>query len=287
MDSFNPHVKSVVLRISEARDEGEGGRFDRFKFYDRMKTLTVTPPETLSCNEKHVKPYDVINVTFPIITTNYSTESVHLDPDDRRAFVAASEKKKEDFTEAHWNKLYRWYETDDGVGTGIGHVVAYLKTLNLTSFNPKAPPPKTAAWHAIVDASRSQSESELDDALDALRRPDAVTLFMLKGAATMSLMKWLEEPKNARHIAGRLKECGYVAVRNPDSKKGLWRVNERVVVQAGRQANDPSVPLYGMAEGTRRQMVYAKEELPVRDRTKAVAALSVPESKTEAEQEGE
>jgi Family of unknown function (DUF5906) len=284
MDNFNPHIKSVILRISEARDEGEGARFDRFKFYDRMKTLTVTPPETLSCNEKNVKPYDVVNVTFPIITTNYETESIHLSPDDRRALVAASVSKKEEFTEESWNKFYRWYETDDGSGTGIGHVVAYLKTLDLSGFNPKAPPPKTAAWHAIVDASRSQSESEFDDALDALGRPDAVTIFQLKGAATMSLTKWLKEPKNARHIAGRLKECGYVTVRNPDSKKGLWRVNEKVVVQSGQKEDDASVPLYSLAAGTRRQMVYAKEELSVRDRINAVAALFVQEPKPEAEQ---
>src|SRR5262249_7683637 len=35
---FNGFLKSVVLRISEARDLGE---FDRFGFYDHMKTITA------------------------------------------------------------------------------------------------------------------------------------------------------------------------------------------------------------------------------------------------------
>jgi hypothetical protein len=35
---FNGFLKSVILRISEARDLGE---FDRFKFYDHMKTYTA------------------------------------------------------------------------------------------------------------------------------------------------------------------------------------------------------------------------------------------------------
>ena len=36
--------KSVVLRISEAKDMGE---FDRFKFYDHMKTFLASPPDVI------------------------------------------------------------------------------------------------------------------------------------------------------------------------------------------------------------------------------------------------
>src|SRR3954453_9484313 len=41
----NPSGESeVILRISEARDLGE---FDRFQFYDHMKSYTASPPDTL------------------------------------------------------------------------------------------------------------------------------------------------------------------------------------------------------------------------------------------------
>ena len=36
MGRFNPFLKSVILRINEARDLGE---YDRFKFYDHLKAL--------------------------------------------------------------------------------------------------------------------------------------------------------------------------------------------------------------------------------------------------------
>ena len=45
---FNSFFKSVILRVSEARDPGD---FDRFAFYDHMKSITAAPPRQL-----HAKP---------------------------------------------------------------------------------------------------------------------------------------------------------------------------------------------------------------------------------------
>jgi len=42
MGRFNGFVKSVVLRMSEARDLGE---FDRFQLYEHMKNIIVVPPD--------------------------------------------------------------------------------------------------------------------------------------------------------------------------------------------------------------------------------------------------
>src|ERR1700730_7177230 len=55
---FNTFLKSVVLRISEARDLGD---VDRFAFYDRMKTCTAAPPDVLRVDEKHLREYSVLN----------------------------------------------------------------------------------------------------------------------------------------------------------------------------------------------------------------------------------
>jgi hypothetical protein len=46
---FNGYVKSVILRISEARDLGD---VNRFAFYDHMKVYTAAPPDVLRCDEK-------------------------------------------------------------------------------------------------------------------------------------------------------------------------------------------------------------------------------------------
>jgi hypothetical protein len=41
---FNSFVKSVILRVSEARDLG---KLNRVQFYDHMKTYTASPPDVL------------------------------------------------------------------------------------------------------------------------------------------------------------------------------------------------------------------------------------------------
>jgi hypothetical protein len=51
---FNSFVKSVILRISEARDLGET---DRFAFYEHLKTLTAAPPDVLRVDEKHLREH--------------------------------------------------------------------------------------------------------------------------------------------------------------------------------------------------------------------------------------
>jgi len=48
LGNFNGFVKSVVLRINEARDLGDT---DRFAFYDHMKGYTAAPPDVLRVNE--------------------------------------------------------------------------------------------------------------------------------------------------------------------------------------------------------------------------------------------
>jgi len=72
--------------------------------------------------------------------------------------------------------LWGWY----GAG-GIGHVAAYLSELDVSGFDPKAPPPKTPAFWDIVLANNSPEDAELADLLDAMggkdgRSPDTVTL---------------------------------------------------------------------------------------------------------------
>ena len=240
---FNGFLKSVVLRISEAKDMGE---FDRFKFYAHTKTILAAPPDTLRVDEKHLREHSVFNVCGVVMTTNHKTDGIFLSADDRRHFVAWSEATKGDFTEAYWNDLWKWYERG-----GFGHVAAYLAELDLAGFNPKAPPPKTPAFWAIVDANRAPEDAELADVLDAIAK-DAVTLDMLIAKAEREICEWLRERKNRRAIPHRLEQCGYVPVHNDTAESGLFVINGK------------------------RQTVYAKASLSVRDQLQAARKLTSP-----------
>ncbi|MGC2221496.1 MAG: primase-helicase family protein [Methylocella sp.] len=217
--SFNRFQRSVILRISEGRDLGD---VDRFKLYDRMKTVIAAPPDVLKINEKNLREYYVPNCCSVIITSNYKTDGIYLPEDDRRHYVAYSEWAKEDFSQAYWDGIWKWYE-DDG---GYGHVAAYLSTLDISSFAPKAPPPKTAAFQAIADAGRAPEIPEMMDTLDKLDNPDAVTLEQLRSKAPEPFLMWLDDRRNRRTIPHRLEACGYVPVRNPDAPShGLWQLS--------------------------------------------------------------
>lgn len=237
---FNGFVKSVILRVSEARDLGD---VDRYSFYDHMKVYTAAPPDVLRCDEKNRLEYSVFNVCGVILTTNHKTAGIFLPPDDRRHFVAWSELDASDFTPVYWDFLYRWYEEE-----GYGHVAAYLASLDLSDFNPKAPPEKTPAFWDIVDANRAPEDAELADVLEALGNPDAVTLARIAGKAPESLSDWLIDRRNSRNVPHRMEAAGYVRVRNESARDGLWVIDGK------------------------RQAVYAKKEYDPRERIAAASS---------------
>ena len=82
-------------------------------------------------------------------------------------------------------------------------------------------------------------------------RPDALTLDMIveKAGFASQFGDWLRERKNRRMIPHRFEQCGYVPVRNDGREDGLYVVNGK------------------------RQAVYAKIELSVRERFEAVKTL--------------
>jgi hypothetical protein len=243
---FTGFLKSVILRVNEARDLGD---VTRYQFYDHMKAYTAAPPDVLRVDEKNLREHSVFNCVGVIFTTNHKTDGLYLPAEDRRHFVAWSERKKEDFPDEYWRTIWRWY--DNG---GDGHVAAYLQGLDILTFDPKAPPPKTPAFWTIVDANRAPEDAELADVLDKLGNPDATTLAVLVAKANENfdasdLGRWLTDRKNRRAIPHRLEKCGYVPIRNDARENGLWVINET------------------------RQVIYAKATLSVRDQLAAARDL--------------
>jgi Family of unknown function (DUF5906) len=242
LEPYNGFLKSVILRVNEARDLGE---VDRFKFYDHMKAYTAAPPDVLRVNEKYLRAHYVFNCTGLIITSNHKGDGIFLPADDRRHFVAWSDLVKEDFEAAYWNNLWSWYEHG-----GFASVAAFLRDLDLSAFDPKAPPPKTAAFWDIVDANRAPEDAELADVLDEMGNPDGTTLLKITWeAGSKEIAGWLKDRKNRRLIPHRLEKCGYVPVRNDAADDGLWKI------------------------GGSRQVVYGKSTLSIAKRFQAARNL--------------
>jgi Bifunctional DNA primase/polymerase, N-terminal/Primase C terminal 2 (PriCT-2)/Family of unknown function (DUF5906) len=238
---FNSFLKSVILRISEARDLGD---VNRYQFYDHLKAYTAAPPDVLRVDEKHLREHSVFNCCGVIITTNHKADGIYLPADDRRHFVAWSDLTKGDFVDSYWNTLWGWYARG-----GIRHVTAYLAELDISAFDPKAPPAKTQAFWNIVDASSAPEDAELADVLDRMGNPPAITLANIRAVATGDFAVWITDRKNRRVIPHRLEKCGYVPVRNDGATDGMWKLN-------------------GV-----RQAIYGNSSLSVRDRLHATHQL--------------
>jgi len=147
----------------------------------------------------------VPNVMGMLITSNHKLDGLFIPPEDRRHYVAWSAATRDDFEPDYWSHLWAWYEAG-----GVENVSSFLKSYDLSTFDPKAPPPKTAAWYDIVAANSVPEDAELRETLDALDQPTAVTILMLADAAlSESFANWLTDRRNSRQIPHRLEEAGY------------------------------------------------------------------------------
>jgi hypothetical protein len=238
---FNGHLRAIILRISETRDLGDA---NRFALYNHLKAIIAAPPDTLRIDEKNIREYAIPNIVGVIITTNHKLDGIYLPPDDRRHFVAWSTLTRAKFSPDCFERLYRWYA--DG-GTEI--VACYLGTLDISKFNPKAPPPQTEAFWQMVNSSRPLETADMADRLETLGNSAVVTLDGLRTGAPEDFKAWLCDAKNSRAILYRLEDCGYEAVRNPNAQDGLWRISGK------------------------RQVVYGKRNLSLQEKLKAAGEL--------------
>ena len=146
---FNEYMQSVILRVNEAHDVGD---FNRFDFHERTKTMIAAPPEVVEINGKFRRQYCIPNLTGVIILTNHKTLGLYLPRTDRRHLIGWSECLKSEMAE-FCAGLWNWYEKENG----FAKVAHFLRSRDLSKFNPKAEPRKTATpWHLIVDAGMSQ-----------------------------------------------------------------------------------------------------------------------------------
>jgi hypothetical protein len=247
MGRFNGFNRCVVLQINEVRDLGD---VNRFVFYEHMKVYCAAPPETLLTDEKHRGEYYVLNVCGVIMLTNYKVGGIYLPADDRRTYVAWSLKKAVDYPVGHWSAFWQWLEAE-----GFAHVGAYLQGLDLSNFDPKAPPPKTGAFWEIVNSNRSTDEAELSDIFEQLGNPAAVVVDTVVAKARElnlhSLAMWMEDRKNRGVIPIRFEKCGYTAVRNDAAASdGLFKI------------------------GMHRKVVYARSNLSQQQRLDSAALLT-------------
>ena len=85
--------------------------------------------------------------------------------------------------------------------------------------------------------------------IENLGDPPAFTLLQIANLTQGDFAEWIRDRRNRRMIPHRLEQCGYVPIRNDSASDGLWKI-------AGK-----------------RQAVYAKADLTIRDQIGAARKL--------------
>ncbi|MGD0332974.1 MAG: DUF5906 domain-containing protein [Xanthobacteraceae bacterium] len=255
-EKFNPYMEAVICRVAEVKD------LERPKaFYDHWKPWLTTPPDCLGVTDKNVKLHQVANVVGVVFFSNYQTNGMYLPDDDARHYVAWSETVETDFEDGYFDRLYAWFD-----GDGKRNVTAWLKAYDLRAWNPKRPPPKTAAFWRIVEAHSSQAHGDLDALLDFMGRPECVTIRDLQNALAHyepAGGSTIIDLTNKRQHAAMLEASGYVSVRGPHDGKFDFKTRGTAASATG-----PGTPT------TREKLtVYVRKTIDEAQRVKAAKSF--------------
>lgn len=150
------HLESEVLIINELK---EPDARERRALANKLKPIIAAPPDTLPINRKGLHPYDMVNRMFVLAFSN-DPVPISIASQDRRWFCIWSSAPRMDPKVA--DRLWKWYRT--GGFEAIGY---WLKTRDVSKFNPAEPPMMTEFKHNLVENSMSMAESYI---VDLMRR---------------------------------------------------------------------------------------------------------------------
>jgi hypothetical protein len=189
--------------------------------YDLLKPLISGQTTLLRINKKFMQPYYVRNTSCWIMTTNHD-DALPLEPDDRRFWVHRCEVEERPGAE-YFKRLHGWY--DNG---GVGAVYGWLLQRDISTFNPMAEPPMTAAKKAMLDASLPAGARWVRDQF-AEGGTFAGRTVVTVGELTMAAREDFAAPSdlNNRQVSDALKAAGFakgprVRVESSSEPQSLW-----------------------------------------------------------------
>jgi hypothetical protein len=135
------------------------GRRERM---NKLKPL-ITQPE-IRIQRKYVQTITLFNRTNFIFFSNYIDAAV-LDKGDRRYFVHISNAEPQ--SPEYYDKLFSFADSEDGIAA----ITHYLKSRDLSKFNPNSRPPMTAGKEIVIQESRSPVQATLHMWFDDEQKP--------------------------------------------------------------------------------------------------------------------
>lgn len=134
----------------------------RRNIYNKLKPYITNPHHTI--NTKHIALQRLHNRAFYIFMTNYK-HSLSIDPGDRRVWVWYSQMQPKSKT--YYEDYYNWL----GHPSTPGAIMKWLLEYDTSAFSATAAPPMTGAKRHLIEASSSELEQYLRQAVDSRTWP--------------------------------------------------------------------------------------------------------------------
>lgn len=166
LSGFNDYLLSKkYLHINETE---LGDHKEASQVSTRLKPLAAAPPDMLRVNPKNLKPLSVRNIVNITMTTNSQTP-IKLHGPSRRFYALWSDLHIRDNSgevadkwHHYWREIWKWVEEG-----GIDHCVWYLRNcVDLSDFEPGAPPKTTEFLRSIQEASKSPMQQTIEEFID-------------------------------------------------------------------------------------------------------------------------
>ena len=212
---FNYYLRYQIVYVQEAK---MGGR--HHDLYNCLKPYISAQATRLAINEKNLQQYFIENRQNWIVTSNHDN-ALMLEDDDRRFWVhraVMDEPPSDDF----FADLHRWYEAG-----GIEKVAGWLFQRDLSSFNPMARPPVTAAKRAMLELSQPAPVRWLREQFAEGSSLAGRSVVTVKELRLMARQDWTapQQDISDKHVTAALKAAGFKAahrVRLKQEMVGLW-----------------------------------------------------------------
>jgi len=201
---YNPWVQCVMLIINEMRPTKED--FHASSIYEKLKRISVTPPDTISVSDKYMRMRYIVNVLRIFVTTNDMT-AMYINPDDRRFAIFHSTKDKDWQPASYFTDLVNWLTREDG---NIA-VARWLAARDITKFEPKRKPDETAGWKAIVSGWSAPNDA-VAASLEALHDPEVFFSNELYTNAFDNKEEITSLLRHPRKVTHRMQQSGYFVI---------------------------------------------------------------------------
>jgi len=125
---------------------------DKYQVMNRLKNIITEP--RLIISQRHVNSYTITNAAALIMFSNLLAP-VNIKGDDRRFFVVHSYKEPQ--SEEYYKKIV------DSFTNHYTEIFHYLKSRDLSNFNPKAAPMITESKKIMIEQNKTELEIFLDE----------------------------------------------------------------------------------------------------------------------------